>query len=97
MNEDNLILYYYNDGLSEDERRQVEAAIHSDGAVAARYDALCRELNGLAETDTPAVPAHTVQRWHDAIDREARLERGREQPPRQPQPRRRLRDRPQQH
>lgn len=83
MNEDNLILYYYNDGLSEDERRQVEATIHSDPAVAARYDALCRELNGLAETDTPAVPAHTVQRWHDAIDREARLERGREQPPRQ--------------
>ncbi|MEJ2127489.1 MAG: hypothetical protein P8X81_01445 [Woeseiaceae bacterium] len=83
MNDDTLILYYYNDGLSEDERRHVEAAIHSDAAVAARYDGLCRQLNGLADVDTPPVPAHTVQRWHDAIDREARLERGHVQQPRQ--------------
>ena len=83
MNEDTLILYYYNDGLSERERSEVEAAIHDDAAIAARYDELCRQLNGFAETETPAVPSHTVQRWHDAIDREARLEQGREQQPRQ--------------
>ena len=41
MNEDTLILYYYNDGLSKAERREVEAAIHSDPAVAARFDELC--------------------------------------------------------
>ena len=83
MNEDTLILYYYNDGLSERERREVEAAIHDDAAIAARYDDLCRQLNDFAETEPAAVPSHTVQRWHDAIDREARLEHGRQQEPRQ--------------
>ena len=83
MNEEKLILYYYNDGLSEHERREVEAAIHDDVAVAAQYDELCRQLNGFVETETPAVPSHTMQQWHDAIDREARLEHGREQQPRQ--------------
>ena len=82
MKEDTLILYYYKDGLSEDERRRVEAAINDDAALAARYDELCLQLNGLAENDTPAVPVHTVKRWHDAIDREAHLERGRKQQPR---------------
>lgn len=83
MNEDTLILYYYNDGLSEEERRDIEAALHRDAALAARYDALCRQLNGLADTESPAIPSHTVERWHDAIDREARLERGRQRQPRQ--------------
>jgi hypothetical protein len=82
MNEDNLILYYYNDGLSERERHEIEAAIHDDAAIAAKYDDLCRQLNDFTESETPAVPSHTVQRWHDAIDREARLEHGREQRPR---------------
>ena len=72
MNEDTLILYYYNDGLTDTERRQVESAINSDPAVAAQYDALCRELNGLAESDAPAIPTHTVERWHAIIDDAAR-------------------------
>jgi hypothetical protein len=83
MNEETLILYYYNDGLSDRERREVEAAIHDDADVAARYDELCRQLNGFVEPETPVVPSHTVQRWHDAIDREARLEHGRARQPRQ--------------
>ena len=82
MNEDTLILYYYNDGLSESERREVEVAINADADIAARYDDLCRQLNGLQDAETTTVPAHTVQRWHDALDREARLERGRMQQPR---------------
>ena len=72
MNEDTLILYYYDDGLSERERREVESAIGSDAAVAAKYEQLCRELNGLADAGVTTVPAHTVERWHDAIDRAAR-------------------------
>ncbi len=67
MNEDTLILYYYNDGLTEDERRDVEAALEADPALAAQYDALCAEMNALTDADVPAVPAHTVERWHDAI------------------------------
>lgn len=72
MNDETLILYYYNDGLTDRERRDVEAAINSDPAVAERFDSLCRELNELAEEDIPAVPKHTVDRWHAVIDDAAR-------------------------
>jgi hypothetical protein len=81
MNEDTLILYYYNDGLSKRERQQVEAALNSDAAVAAQYEALCRQLNGMSEPDIAAVPSHTVERWHDAIDRAARQEHQKQQLP----------------
>ena len=82
MNEDTLILYYYKDGLTDAERRKVEAAINGDPAVAARYDALCRELNDLSEPDVPAVPTHTVERWHTAIDDAARQSTARARPQR---------------
>jgi len=81
MNEDTLILYYYNDGLSKRERQQVEEAIHSDATVAATYEELCQQLNGMSGPDSPAVPSHTVERWHDAIDRAARQEHARTQSP----------------
>jgi len=81
MNDDTLILYYYNDGLSNRERRQVEAAINADTAVATQYKALCLQLNDLHETDDQEVPAHTLRRWHDTIDRAAQQERVRQQKP----------------
>ena len=80
MNEDTLILYYYNDGLTEQERQEVETAINNDPETAARYDALCREMNELSEADAPAVPTHTVERWHAAIDTAARQSNVRELP-----------------
>ena len=67
MNEDTLILYYYNDGLTEEQRRDVATALEGDPALAARYDALCADMAALGDADTPAVPAATVERWHDAI------------------------------
>jgi hypothetical protein len=75
MNEDTLVLFYYKDGLSDRERRKVEAAINNDTTVARQYEALCQQLNGLDERAVPAVPTHTVQRWHDSIDRAAQQER----------------------
>lgn len=80
MNEETLVLFYYNDGLTDRERRQIEAAINSDPLVAEQYETLCRELNELAEPDTPAVPRHTVDRWHQVIDDAARQEPARAQP-----------------
>ena len=71
MNDDTLILYYYNDGLSDQERRQVTAALEADRELASRYEALRRELDGLAN-DTVDVPSHVVQRMHDSVDRLAR-------------------------
>jgi len=71
MNDDTLLLYYYNDGLSPRERRQVEAAMSTDPGIAAQYEALCQQLNAMDEPNPHAVPSHTVQRWHDSIDRAA--------------------------
>jgi len=81
MKEDTLILYYYNDGLTKRERQQVESAMRSDPVLAGRFEALCRELDEVSEPDVPAVPSHTLQRWHDSIDRAAQQERAREQKP----------------
>jgi len=81
MNDDTLILYYYNDGLTKRERQQVESAIRSDSALAAHYEALCRELDDISEPDLQAVPSHTLQRWHDSIDRVAQQEQFRQRKP----------------
>jgi len=78
MKDDTLILYYYDDGLTDSERKAVESAIHSDPDVAAQYDRLCRQLNEFAEPETVSVPTHTVERWHDTIDRAARQSHVRE-------------------
>jgi len=75
MNDDTLILYYYNDGLSDRERREVESAMNADAAIAAQYKELCRQMGALKEPDDEAAPVHTVQRWHDSIDRAATQER----------------------
>lgn len=71
MNDDTLILYYYNDGMSDQERDEVVAALESDAALAARYAQLTAELDSVSEVDVE-VPAHVVQRMHDSIDRAAR-------------------------
>lgn len=71
MNDDTLILYYYNDGLSEQEREDVAAALRTDAALAAQYSKLCGDLDHFADEDV-GVPSHVVQRMHDSIDRVAR-------------------------
>lgn len=74
MNDDTLILYYYNDELSDRERRRIAAAIETDAGVAARYEVLCRQLDDISEPQAETVPAHLLQRWHDTIDRAAQRE-----------------------
>ena len=81
MNDDTLLLYYYDDGLSNQERRDVEAAIAADESVKARYEELRLQLDELDTGSDVAAPTHMVQRWHDSIDRVAQQERGRERKP----------------
>ncbi len=81
MNDDTLILYYYNDGLSPRERRQVERAIRDDEAVGARYDDLRRQLAAMGDETAEPVPSHLLQHWHDSIDSAARRERTAQPPP----------------
>ena len=74
MNDDTLVLYYYDDGLSIQERRDVEAAIAGDESVRARYEELRLRLDLLDTGSDVAAPTHMVQRWHDSIDRAAQRE-----------------------
>jgi anti-sigma factor RsiW len=75
MHDDKLILYFYDDGLSTEEKRQIEAALENDEDLAARYRELQGQLSAFVEDKTPAVPDHVAQRWHDSIDRAACMER----------------------
>lgn len=75
MNDDILILYFYNDGLSDAERRRVAAQLAADSELRQRYDTLCRDLRGIVDTDKIAAPPDLAARWHDSIDRAAALER----------------------
>jgi len=74
MHDDKLVLYYYDDGLSAQEKRQIEAALEDDPDLAARYRVLQRQLAVFDEDEVAAVATHVVQRWHDSIDRAARME-----------------------
>lgn len=75
MNEETLMLYYFADGLTEAERRDVEKALASDAALRRQYEKLCGELDAVDGESAPAAPAHFVARLHDSIDRAATLER----------------------
>ena len=74
MNDEILTFYYYADGLSVDQRREVESALANDPQLAARYEQLCLELDALAEIEDQPAPAHLLVRWQDAIDRVAARE-----------------------
>lgn len=74
MNDETLILYYYDDGLTADERREVESELASDPALARRYRELSRQLDGFGDVEAQAAPSHLVARWHDLIDRAAERE-----------------------
>ena len=81
MNDDTLILYYYNDELSNRERQEVANAIANDPTVAGRYEALSRELGGIEDPKTPRPPSDMVQRWHDGLDLAAGIEQQRARRP----------------
>jgi hypothetical protein len=72
MNDEKLTLYYYNDGLSRDERQQVVNMLASEQDVAKRYQSICRQLDSLAEVEGATAPPDMVERWHESINRAAR-------------------------
>ena len=76
--EENLTLYYYDDGLTPAERNEIETALESDAVLAARYAALSRELQQWSEPEIVPAPSHLKQRWHDRIDQAAKSERASE-------------------
>jgi hypothetical protein len=71
MNDETLILYYYDDGLTGKEREEIASRLATDPDVAKRYQALCRELDGADLSASIRPSRDMVHRWHDAIDRAA--------------------------
>ncbi|MEO1203194.1 MAG: hypothetical protein AAFX10_10830, partial [Pseudomonadota bacterium] len=76
ISDDTLTLYFYNDGLSRDERQAVAGFIAADPAVADRYRRLSDELAGIAIEPAPPIPADMRARFKDTIDRAAAREAG---------------------
>ena len=68
MNDEQLTLYYYKDGLADEDERRIRAALRTDADLARRYEALCRELAGLDDPAPMPASATAAARWHAAID-----------------------------
>jgi anti-sigma factor RsiW len=83
MNDDTLLLYYYDDGLTAAERTAIRAALETDADLRQRYARLCKELAHFDARDTDALRPDMLARLHDSIDRAARLEQQHAAPARQ--------------
>jgi hypothetical protein len=68
INDDDLLLYYYRDGLDAAERARIGAAIAADPKLAQRLHALVARLDAAASMSEVPVPAHFQQRWQEALD-----------------------------
>ncbi|MEM7500567.1 MAG: hypothetical protein AAF417_00935 [Pseudomonadota bacterium] len=67
LTDEDLLFYYYDEELSDEERKRIDSALTSDLALADRYRTLCAELDAIAETDVAAGPErHAV--WHQLVD-----------------------------
>lgn len=76
IDDDTLILHYYDDGLSPDVRRGIDAALRADPALARRYREMTDALAGLRIDDDAAIepPPAAIHRWQTGLARAARLD-----------------------
>lgn len=80
MNDDMLTLYYYNDGLTADERQHVCNALAADSELADRYRQLSNALSGIRDTESEVLDSDRLRRFHDVIDRAALQSHARARP-----------------
>jgi hypothetical protein len=71
ISDDDLILYYYRDGLDADERARIGAALAEQPELAQRLHKLVARLDAAAAIPEVEVPAETMQRWRTALDQAA--------------------------
>ena len=83
-NEQALILYYYDDGLSRSEKHAIAEALQADASLAKRFRELSARLNALQGEAPALAPSHLQHQWHDLIAGEAQLERQAKQPNERP-------------
>jgi hypothetical protein len=74
INEEKLLLYYYQDGLDPAEMESIRQALDSDRVLARRYERLKDDLEGMKQVPDVSAPRHLLHQWHHALDREAQLE-----------------------
>jgi hypothetical protein len=72
ISDDDLLLYYYRDGLDPIERARVATALARDPELAQRLHRLVAQLDTAAEMPDVPVPAHVRQRWQGALATRAR-------------------------
>ena len=71
ISDDDLLLYYYRDGLEPVERARIGAALSEQPEVAQRLHRLVSRLDAAAAIPEVPVPAETLARWRTAIDQAA--------------------------
>ena len=72
ISDDQLLLYYYRDGLDPTERARIATALARDPELAQRLHRLVAQLDTAAEMPDVPVPAHIQQRWQAALATRAR-------------------------
>lgn len=71
ISDNDLLLYYYRDGLDAGERERIAAALSEQPELAARLHRLVARLDAAAMTPDVPVPDHVRQRWQAALDQAA--------------------------
>jgi hypothetical protein len=69
ISDDDLLLYYYRDGLDATERARIGAALADQPELARRLHGLVARLDAAAAMREVPVPAQTQQRWRAALER----------------------------
>jgi hypothetical protein len=68
ITDEELLLYYYRDGLDPAERKRVGAALSEQPELARRLHRLIARLDEAASIPEVPVPAHIQQRWRTALE-----------------------------
>lgn len=75
ISDDDLLLYYYRDGLDPTERARIGTALAEQPELARRLHRLVAQLDTVADMPEVPVPPHIQQRWESALDRAAPAKR----------------------
>jgi hypothetical protein len=69
ISDDDLLLYYYRDGLDATQRARIGTALAEQPELARRLHRLVAQLDTVADMPEVAVPPYIQQRWENALGR----------------------------